>query len=47
MNDRDSANRLMTPQELIARRIVRETMHDLNLKDCYRELIVFKFDQSS
>ena len=30
---------LLFPQELIARRIVKETMHDLNLNDCYRELI--------
>ena len=39
MECRDSA--LMTPQELTARRIVKEIMQDLNLKDGYREPISF------
>ena len=29
----------MLIMKCFARRIVKETMHDLNLKDCYRELI--------
>ena len=34
---RDSINRNTSQDEAIARRIVKEIMHEAGLKDCYRE----------
>ena len=39
LEDRDSDNRNMTQQELTARGIMKEIMHEINLKDCYRGII--------
>ena len=36
---RDSINRNTNQEELNARRITKEIMHDTGLKDCYREAI--------
>ena len=36
---RDSINRNTNQEELNARRITKEIMHDAGLKDCYREAI--------
>ena len=37
LETRDSINRMATSYEANARRILKDIMYDINLRDCYRE----------
>ena len=39
LEDRDSLNKNANTNEVNARRILEDLMYDLNLKDCFRELV--------
>ena len=39
LEDRDSINRNANANEVNARRILKDLMYDINLKDCFRELV--------
>ena len=39
LGDRDSINRNANANEVNARRILKDLMYDINLKDCFRELV--------
>ena len=39
LEDRDSINRNANMNEVNAKRILKDFMYDINLKDCFRELV--------
>ena len=39
LEDRDSINRNANANEVNARRILKDLMYNINLKDCFRELV--------
>ena len=47
LEDRDSLNRNANADEVNARRILKDLMYDINLKDCFRDTSGFTWQRNN